>query len=313
MRDSYFIAIGRIDRINVQTVALPAAVLLGCGVAALMHASIAIVLAAYAAGTYLCLLAVLVDMIKAARGFDAQGLAARLRAFSRIAFPSGVNAGLGVLNYRVDSYILLAFLGIVQFGIYSIAVSGGELLLLLSRPIAAVMSREIGGSEGERSAELAACTIRTSVALTGLCGAVLVVCASVLVHVLYGGRFVTAATPIRLLVPGIVAASSFAAFAAYFIIQLGRPLTITIINVTMIVVQSAICVALVPHYGMNGASLACSLTYIVGAAVNTWFFCRCSGMRASEVWLVQARDVPRIRAAVAGVLPTARVWAARKP
>jgi O-antigen/teichoic acid export membrane protein len=313
MRDSYFISRGRIDRVNVQTIAVPLAVVVGCVVAALGHAPIGAVLAAYAAGTYLCVIIVLIDMAAASRGWEADRLFERLRNFLRIAAPSGVNSGLGVLNYRVDSYILLALLGVVPFGIYSIAVSGGELLLLLSRPIAAVMSREIGGSEDERSAELTACTIRTSVALTAICGAALVACASILVHVLYGGRFAPAATPLRLLIPGVVAVSSFAAFASYFIIRLGRPLVMTAINVTMIVVQSAACFLLVPHYGMGGAAFACTATYAVGAAANTWYFCRCSGLSAAEVWLLQRRDVPRIRNAIAGILPAASVWAVRRP
>lgn len=302
-QDSYFISGGRIGRLNAQTIALQLAVLLGCGAAVLAHAPLAAVLVAYAAATYLCAAFVLGDMLRTAGAWDAHGLRARVRGFLRIAAPSGLNSGLGVLNYRIDSYILLALLGLAPFGMYSIAVNAGEMLLWLSRSIATVMSREIGGTESERSAELTACTIRTSVALTAICGAALVACAPFLIHAVYGGRFAPAAAPLRFLVPGVVAFSSSTAFAAYFIVQLGRPLAVTAINLAMIAVQGTACVLLVPIYGLSGAAWGCSITYAFGAAANTWYFCRCSGVPPADVWILQRRDIRRIRNAVAGLLP----------
>lgn len=299
--DSYFISGARIKRLSAQTIGLQVAVLAGCAAAAAARAPIGVVLAAYAAATYVCAGFLLADMIRAAGGWDSQRLTARVRGFLRIAAPSGVNSGLGVLNYRVDSYILLALLGLGFFGIYSIAVNGGELLLLLSRSIAAVMSREIAGSEGERSAELTACTIRTSVALTAASAAALALAAPVVIHLVYGGRFAAAAAPLRLLMPGVLAYASASAFAAYFIVQLARPFAVTAVNLLMIAVQSAACLILVPRYGMNGAALACSVTYLCGAVANTWYFCRCSGLKPECVWIVQRQDLRRMRNAIAGV------------
>jgi O-antigen/teichoic acid export membrane protein len=313
MKDSYYISGARIGVMNAQTVALQVLLLAGAGAAVLANAPLSAVLFAYAAATYLCAAFVVADVVRAARGWDGAGLPKRLRNFLRIAAPSGLNAGLGVLNYRVDSYVLLALLGVVPFGIYSIAVNGGEVLFWLSRPIGAVMSREIGGASTERSAELTAFTVRTSVALTAICGIALVACAPFLIGAVYGERFAPSATPLRLLVPGVVAFSSSSAFAAYFIVQLGRPFAMTVINTAMILVQAAACVLLVPRYGLGGAALGCTITYAFGAAVNTWYFCRCSGTSPFEVWIVQRRDVQRLRRAIAGIVPRAvTVWAARK-
>jgi O-antigen/teichoic acid export membrane protein len=312
-QDSYFISFSRIARLNVQTISLQICMLLGCIACVLAHAPIAIVLAAYVAANYLCAAFVLADMIRMARGWDYHNVIERTRRFLHVAAPSGLSSALGVLNYRVDSYILLGLLGISAFGIYTIAVNAGEMLFLVTRPIATVVSREIGGSEAGRSAELAACTIRISVALAAICGAVLVAVAPALIHLLYGARFASGATPLRLLVPGIVAFTSSTAFAAYFIIYLGRPLVMSLINLAMVAVQAGACVALVPHYGMSGAALACTLTYVVGAVGNTWYFCRCSGISPGAVWLLQRRDVVRIRHAAAGMLPKVTAAAARRP
>ena len=314
MQDSYFVSSGRITRLNVLTLSLQSVTLAGCAAAVLTGLPVAAAIAAYVAANYAVAALVLADMIRAAGAWDAHGLRARLREFLRIAVPAGLNTSLGVLNYRVDSYILLGLLGIAPFGLYSVAVNGGEILLWLSRPIATVMSREIGGADDERSSELTACTIRVSAALTALCGAVLLLLAPVLVHAVYGGRFSAAVAPLRLLLPGVVAVSSFGAFASYFIIRLGRPLAITTINAAMVVVQAAACFAFVPRYGMSGAALSSTLTYLFGAAASTWYFCRCSGMSPAQVWMLQPRDAVRISRAAAGVLPAAfTAWATRKP
>jgi O-antigen/teichoic acid export membrane protein len=146
-----------------------------------------------------------------------------------------------------------------------------------------------------------------------LCGGVLLAVAPALIHVLYGARFAPAATPLRLLVPGIIAFTSSTAFGTYFVVYLGRPLVMSAINVAMIAVQAAACVMLVPRYGMSGAAFACTVTYAFGAAANTWYFSRCTGVPAIEVWLMQRRDVLRIRNAVAGMLPNTAAAAARRP
>lgn len=314
MQDSYFVSSARITRLNALTLGLQGVTLAGCAAAVLLGLPVAAAIAAYVAATYGVAAIVVADMVRAAGGWDARGLSSRLREFLRIAVPAGLNTSLGVLNYRVDSYILMALLGIAPFGLYSVAVNGGEMLLWLSRPIATVMSREIGGAQDDRSAELTACTIRVSAALTALCGSLLLVGAPILIHLLYGGRFSAAVAPLRLLLPGVVAVSSFGAFASYFIVRLGRPLAITIINATMIVVQIAACLAFVPRYGMSGAALSSTITYLFGAAASTWYFCRCSGMAPIEVWMLRHRDAARIRQAAAGILPrTITAWATRKP
>jgi O-antigen/teichoic acid export membrane protein len=293
-RDSYYIAQGRMLRLNLLTIALPCAVLLGAGAAAILHLGMYAVLVAFAGSTFGCAAFLFADMMRAAQRWDARALPLTLTSFLRIGFPTGINSALGALNYRIDSYILMALLGLTPFGIYSIAVNAGDSLFLLSRSIAKAISKEIGASEAARAAELTACTVRTTAALTAICATVLFACAPDLVNRIFGMRFDSAALPLRLLVPGVVAFSSSPAFASYFIGNLGKPLAVTAINVTMIAAQAAACVLLVPHYGLAGAAVASTATYIFGAAANSWCFCRWSGMSPAAVWILRRRDIERL-------------------
>jgi len=86
------------------------------------------------------------------------------------------------------------------------------------------------------------------------------------------------------------------ATASFFMFQLGRPLIVTAINLVMIAVQMGACFVLIPRLGAEGAALASSATYVLGASLNTWRFCRATGLGVADVWIVRADDIRRVLA-----------------
>ncbi|HET7813442.1 MAG TPA: NAD-dependent epimerase/dehydratase family protein [Candidatus Baltobacteraceae bacterium] len=221
-------------------------------------------------------------------------LGKRLKAILHFGSQSSLNAFLGLLNYRVDSLILVGLLGLAPFGIYSIAVNLGEMLFLILRPVNVAVGGEIGSSSHERSARITADTVRLGFLVAFAFCIVAYALGPPLIHIVYGGRFDGAEVPLRYLLPGILVFGSAGTFANYFLFQLGRPVMVTWINAVMIVVQGAACFALVPRFGMAGAAAGSSVTYILGAIVNTALFCRASSVPAREVWLPTAADVGRL-------------------
>jgi O-antigen/teichoic acid export membrane protein len=111
------------------------------------------------------------------------------------------------------------------------------------------------------------------------------------IHLIYGARFASGAAPLRILLPGIVAFATAGTFAAFFIVQLGKPQVVTVINIAMIAVQAAACFVLVPRLGMSGAALASTVTYIAGATMNTAWFSRVTGVSPWDVWLIKRTDI----------------------
>ncbi len=293
---AYYIATGRMQRMNYQTVAVSAATLAAVAAALFVaHAGIAGVLGAWIAVTYAFAAIVVVDAVRQGGRLHRTDLRRQLHDVVRMGGQSALNSALGVLNYRVDSLVLVGMLGFASFGIYSIAVSFGEMLFMLTRPVTAAVTREIGRSDRGTSAEISARTIRISVAVAACASIVSFIAGPWLIDHIYGTRFSEAAAPLRWLLPGIVAFTSAGTFAAFFLFQIGRPLIVTVVNVAMIAVQVAGCVVLVPRMGMAGAALASSATYLVGASFNTWWFCRLSGYRPSAVWVVRRQDLRAFR------------------
>lgn len=296
---SIYIGSGRIERLNFQTIGLSALTLVSVGGALLIaHLGVLAAVAAWVACNYFFAAIVVADALREGDWRTATDLRAHLKHMASFGGQSSLNLSLGTLNYRIDSLILAALLGLVSFGIYSIAVNLGELLFSITRPIAAAVSRNIGILDAERAAALTARTIRISSAIVLAISVVIFVFGPWLIDLIYGSRFGPAATPLRLLLPGIVAFATAGTFASFFLFQVGRPSIVTIINVVMIVTQAVACILLVPRFGLAGAAFSSTVTYVLGAAVNTVWFCRITSYKASAVWLPTRADVQAILALI---------------
>lgn len=315
-QQSLYVGTGELRRFNLQTIALSALTLLAVGGAvAFARAGTAGALAAWIACNYVIAAYVTADAIRRRGTVRAGSFRQNLRDFVRFGSQSAVNASLGVLNYRVDSLLLAGMLGFASFGVYSIAVNVGELAFTFTRPIAASVSRHLGLLERAEAAELTARTVRTTTALMLPIALAAFVAGPLIVTLVYGANFAPASLPLRLLLPGIVAFATAGTFASFFLFQVGRPSIVTVINVVMIVVQALACIAFVPRFGLAGAALSSTLTYLLGAAANTVWFCRLTGVSAFDVWVPRMADLRvlgrtfaslRPRRSAAGAIPSTR-------
>lgn len=300
-----YIALGRLRNYNVQSVILALATLASAIViVSAMHGNAIAILAAWVACQYGNAIVVVWQAIRFGHGSAAAPLGATIRSLVRFGGLSSFNMLLGTINYRIDSIILVAIMGVASFGIYSIAVAFGELLFMLTRPITAAVTRDIGLRNSTDSADITARVIRTSTAIAALASVAALIVGPWAIDVVYGSRFHDAARPLYILLPGIVAFATAGTFAAFFIVQVGRPVIISLVNIAMILAQSGLCFALVPRLGMSGAALASTITYVVGAWMNTWWFCRITKLGFSDLWIVRRSDLAIIWTALRDITRT---------
>jgi len=287
-----FTGLGALRDLNWQTVGLSLATFASVVVAIkLFHTGALGALIAWTVCSYAAALVVVLWALRFGGVGAATLLKADLAVLISYGAQSGLNTFLGLLNYRIDSLLLIGMLGTGIFGVYSVAVSAGEVLFLITRPITSAATRDIGSADLVSSAALTAKVIRIGTAVVLVAALVAYFVAPVLIHAVYGPRFDQAVLPLRLLLPGIVAFATTGTFCAFFLFQLGKPGIVTAINLAMIAVQAVGCLVLVPRFGMAGAAFASSLTYIVGIALQTWWFCKATGLHPADVWLLRLDDV----------------------
>jgi len=188
-----------------------------------------------------------------------------LKLFFQIGGLNQVNNILQLSNYRFSFYMVEKSLGTSALGIFSLGVSLTEAVWLLSRNISTIHYAEVSRNEelGVKNNErlIKACFV----------GTVLLLAAALLLPVkaysfIFGNEFKNVKKIILLLSPGVISLASAMILSYYF--SAVKKLHLNTISSgagsLTIVIFSFL---LIPYWGIEGAALANTLSYIVTAVV----------------------------------------------
>jgi O-antigen/teichoic acid export membrane protein len=178
---------------------------------------------------------------------------------------------LGFLGYRLDVFLVDAYKGAAAVGIYGAGVVIAEALWMPSQAVSTTLFPTIAAERNESTRRwITPLVARSTLWLTAILGAILLVAAGLVVDVLYSSRFSAAASVVRILVPGIVLFSA-ARVLGNDIVARGRPLVNSAIAAVSVVCNIVLNVLLIPRYGIDGAAWAStgsySLLFLATAAV----------------------------------------------
>lgn len=233
-----------------------------------------------------------------ARGVPTEPTGAIVRDLLGFGLRASAGGIFGFINNKIDSIAILAWLGTSGFGIYTVAVSAGELLFKVSRSVAQAATLRVAASERAIAARTVAKSNRASFAIILAASAVAFVAAPWAVDLLYGVKFHRAGDAIRILLPGIAAVSSSGILSTFFSYQMGRPIFLLYMSIMNAVVETTLCFVLVPRYQIDGAALACTLTYLNSAVVMTWYFCKNSDLSPADLWIPTFADLRSVARAL---------------
>lgn len=205
----------------------------------------------------------------------------------------GVKVGfvnlVSLLNYRADLYIVALLTTPAALGMYTVAVSAAESLLVPTQVTALVTSPHIGSLDPKGAAGLTARCVRNNVLIALLVCGVLFALAQPIVRLLYGPPFLPMVGALQILLVGVFAMSLGSPMSSYFTLKLGRPE----VPLWLAGASAAVCIgtsfALVPSIGIYGAAIASSAAYIAGQAAAIWYFSRTAHIGIREV-LVPTKD-----------------------
>jgi O-antigen/teichoic acid export membrane protein len=187
------------------------------------------------------------------------------------------------LLLRADVFILNALEPTTTaVGLYSLAVTLAELTKLLTESVVQVMMPAQVEAGHARAAAVTAATVRMSTLLS--CGSVAAMCltAPSLIPLLYGAEFRGAGSALLALAPGLLALGAARPISTY-LLRLSRPMPMSIMFATAMVLNVCLNLALIPPLGIVGASLASSIAYTALAVVQTVWFVRVTGTRLREL------------------------------
>jgi O-antigen/teichoic acid export membrane protein len=199
------------------------------------------------------------------------------------------------LNYRLDLFILGVLAGYAAVGRYTLAVSLGQLIWLLSTSAASVLLPKIAASsDGSGDANQAIQNtnrlnrlIFTASVISALC---LGVAASQAIPLLYGEAFWPSFPALVLILPGIAVFSTVNILAAY-IAGIGQPRLNLLVAVVALLVTVSLDLYLIPKFGILGASLASTASYSVSAILTIILYVRKTGSPVRQILFPTGEDL----------------------
>ena len=223
--------------------------------------------------------------------FKSTGTRHPIRGALAFALPCYLGNLTQFLNYRLDLFILGALAGVASVGRYSLAVSLGQLIWLLSSSAASVLLPKVAASEGSVD------TIQNTNRLTRLVlsasvvsALALILVASQAIPLLYGDAFRPSFPALVLILPGIAVFSTVNILAAY-IAGIGQPRWNLAIAVVALVVTVSLDLYLIPRLDILGASLASTASYSVSALLTIILYVRKTGSPVRQLLLPTSGDL----------------------
>lgn len=201
-----------------------------------------------------------------------------------------------LLNYRLDIFFVGFFVGVKGVGLYALAVSLAQLLWLVSGAASQVLLPNVAASTDQRAAqERTARASRLSLWLCMILAVGVAVVGQVFLPLVFGAAFRDSVPPLLWLLPGIVAFSVANVIGSY-LAGIGKPHLNLGVALVGLVATVMLDFALIPSWGIVGAAIASSASYLVTTLAIIAMFVRETGQPALNVLLLTRADMALLAA-----------------
>ena len=199
------------------------------------------------------------------------------------------------LNYRLDVFIVNYYLPIEQVGIYGIAVVLGETLWGVTGSIATIVFPIASSSTNKEEMTTFTNQItRVSFSIIIIFSVIIALIGKTFIILWFGPAFATAAGALLWLLPGISIFSVSNILASY-LAGVGLVEKNIYSSIVSAIVTVIFDIYLIPRIGINGASIATSLSYIIFTLMTIWFYVRHTQARLQDILILKRSDIAQIR------------------
>jgi len=199
-----------------------------------------------------------------------------------------------ILVWRVDVFLVSWRRGIVELGLYTVAVSVAEVILQAGVSIRVALTPMQGAShDRDRLVDLI-CRVTRLLTLGGI-GAVVVgaLVAQPAMHLVFGGRFDTAAPALAWLLPGVLCLVLQGQLVDYLITE-GHVVGVSIATVAAVVVNVGIDVTLLRDHTFLVAAISSTTAYLIAFLATASLFTRVTGRSWASLLLPRPSDLPTL-------------------
>lgn len=203
------------------------------------------------------------------------------------------------LNYRIDIMILDYMVPPEDIGIYSIGTNVAELLWQLPAAVGMVLFAKSANTQISTDAvERSTAILRLVLPIMIITSFLIAIVAPILIQIVYGTEFVEAGNVLRLLLPGVIAIT-ISKVLHPDLAGRGHPLYALRVFVLSLIINVVLNFILIPGYGINGAALASTISYMVAGIGYGFIYARKEKISPKKVFILNKDDVDRVKRIIA--------------
>lgn len=202
---------------------------------------------------------------------------------------------LQFFNYRLSYYLLEKFYDKPELGRFAVGVQIAEGVWLIAKSIALIQYSRIANEPDnpEYAKRITLIFLKITMAATLILFGMLLALPQVVFSFIFGSDFTDTKLVILLLGPGILAVAACQMISHYFS-GIGKPGFNTISSAIGFAVVLVAGLLLIPRYGITGAAVATSLSYVSIFLYQFFWFKKISGSKLREM-MISAAEIQILR------------------
>ncbi len=209
-------------------------------------------------------------------------------------FKFGIKQHLGsifqLLNYRLDLLIIAALLTSMEVGQYSVSVVMAEIIWYIPSSLGQVLYPKTASSGTKEANTFTPLVCKTNIILSLTAALILYGISGIIIPWLFTSEFFPSVMALKLLLPG----TFFLGISKVLGSDLtgrGFPQYNTYAAFASLIFTVVFDFLLIPHFGINGAALASSISYMINALIITYLFIKITGVRPLDLLILRAEDI----------------------
>ena len=196
------------------------------------------------------------------------------------------------LNYRLDVFFVSALAGSTAVGIYQTAVMLAQSLSLLPNAVQGLLFPTVASqSRDHRATVLLLAQATRLLTLVNLAGGLLwATIAPWAIPLAFGESFAGSVSALMWLLPGAVAFATNTVLAGFFA-GIGKPRLNVLAAVVGLAFTVPLDLVLIPVWGIDGAAIASSVSYVASSTATAVLFVRETGLGIGSLFILKREDL----------------------
>lgn len=203
----------------------------------------------------------------------------------------------GYLNYRVDQFMIKHQLGDGELGVYSVAVTIAELVLLIPNGlVSSITGKLLNMKEEAEKKNFLAVTVKCCfyLCLLLVVGGILL---SPLIEIVYGNSYHDAVFSFIILMLGISGAAVGKVIYPYYVVR-GQVVVHLCVAAFTMVSNVVFNFFLIPVFGIHGAAMASMVSYLIYGGVYMFLLVKKERISLKQMLFISKEDIEQVKRGV---------------